>query len=265
MGSAVMFMSTLTLPLPLQACEVFDIPLTSVKLYMDRQRKKELESSPRKTIKGAKLSHGDMIFLYQATASTSSPMDVDDYSAPLTGTTSKHHSEPSTSTGVASNNSNNSTNSSSNSINSISTSSKVTVAEDKVDQLLHNEDGRIPGKRNAMLCRHKGNSRCIHCTDIDPWDEGYLKENNIKHMSFHTYIRKLKSGVDKGKFVHVSNMQCSIKKGCTDHPPWPQGICSSCQPSAVTLTRQPFRHVDNVVFENRAIVENFLTYWRTTG
>ena len=50
-------------------------------------------------------------------------------------------------------------------------------------------------------CSHKGNSRCIHCTDVDPWDGGYLKENNIKHMSYHTYIRMLQSGVSKVRML----------------------------------------------------------------
>lgn len=84
-------------------------------------------------------------------------------------------------------------------------------------------------------------------------------------MSFHTYLRRLKSGADRGKFVQLSTIDCSIKIGCTEHMPWHKGICSACQPSAVTLSRQAFRHVDAVVFENRNIVENFLSYWRTTG
>lgn len=53
--------------------------------------------------------------------------------------------------------------------------------------------------------------------------------------------------------------------GCTEHPPWPRGICSACQPGAVTLARQPYRHVDNVLVEHPALVERFLSYWRATG
>lgn len=53
--------------------------------------------------------------------------------------------------------------------------------------------------------------------------------------------------------------------GCKDHPPWPRGICSKCQPNAVTLNRQTYRHVDNVMFENSDLVERFLDYWRSTG
>lgn len=84
-------------------------------------------------------------------------------------------------------------------------------------------------------------------------------------MSFHSYIRKLTSGVDRGKFVALEDLNCRIRSGCTDHPAWPKGICSKCQPSAITLNRQLYRHVDNVVFENAALVERFLNYWRTTG
>lgn len=84
-------------------------------------------------------------------------------------------------------------------------------------------------------------------------------------MSFHAYIRKLTSGVDRGKFVALEDLNCRIKSGCNDHLPWPRGICSKCQPSAITLNRQAYRHVDNVMFENAALVERFLNYWRTTG
>lgn len=92
-----------------------------------------------------------------------------------------------------------------------------------------------------------------------------MKEQKIKHLSFHAYIRKLTSGVDRGKFVALEDLNCRIKTGCGDHPPWPKGICSKCQPSAITLNRQVYRHVDNVMFENAALVERFLNYWRTTG
>ena len=44
-----------------------------------------------------------------------------------------------------------------------------------------------------------------------------------------------------------------------------QGICSKCQPSAVTLNRQPWRHVDAIMFENSQLVDRFLTFWRESG
>jgi nuclear protein localization family protein 4 len=73
------------------------------------------------------------------------------------------------------------------------------------------------------------------------------------------------SGVDRGKFVAFEDINCKIKSGCRDHLPWPKGICSKCQPSALTLNRQTYRHVDNVMFENCGIVDEFLNYWRRTS
>lgn len=34
---------------------------------------------------------------------------------------------------------------------------------------------------------------------------------------------------------------------------------------AITLNRQKFRHVDNIMFENRDIADRFLDYWRKSG
>ncbi|CAH2264706.1 jg2592, partial [Pararge aegeria aegeria] len=110
-------------------------------------------------------------------------------------------------------------------------------------------------------CRHNSKGCCVHCSPLEPWDENYLKEHNIKHLSFHSYLRKMTSG----KFVSLDELSFKIKPGCKEHPPWPRGICSACQPGAVTLNRQPFRHVDNVLLEHAAPVDRFLAYWRATG
>lgn len=132
----------------------------------------------------------------------------------------------------------------------------------------------------------------MHCSPLEPFDEIYLKEQNIKHLSFHSHLRKLTAGVDRyiniqcemivqtllqsirlylvyicrrGKFIQLDDISCRIKTGCKDHPPWPRGICSKCQPNSITLNRQTYRHVDNVMFENASLVERFLNYWRSTG
>uniref|UniRef100_A0AAR2LB88 Nuclear protein localization protein 4 homolog n=1 Tax=Pygocentrus nattereri TaxID=42514 RepID=A0AAR2LB88_PYGNA len=97
--------------------------------------------------------------------------------------------------------------------------------------------------------------------------EDYLNHLDppVKHMSFHAYIRKLTGGADKGKFVALENISCKIKSGCEGHLPWPEGICTKCQPSAITLNRQKYRHVDNIMFENHTIADRFLDFWRKTG
>ncbi|XP_065176923.1 nuclear protein localization protein 4 homolog [Sycon ciliatum] len=144
------------------------------------------------------------------------------------------------------------------------TSSNV-VEEDEIDKTLAKSKGTIERGRDAQFCRHGDQGRCIHCTPIQPYDPQYLAKQEIKHMSFHSYVRKLHSGVDKGKFVFLENLSCKIKPGCTEHSPWPNGICTKCQPNAVTLKRQEYRHVDNIMFEDPSIMDRFLQFWRTSG
>lgn len=65
--------------------------------------------------------------------------------------------------------------------------------------------------------------------------------------------------------MSLEDLSCVIRPGCTDHSPWPDGICTKCQPSAVTLARQSYRHVDNIMFEDGAIVNRFIEGWRQSG
>ncbi|XP_055635839.1 nuclear protein localization protein 4 homolog [Toxorhynchites rutilus septentrionalis] len=224
-------------------------------LFKERNGTKELVSSRSQTIKAAGLKHGDMIYMKNISGPSTSR-------------------EPERSSSVASNASNSSssfngaTGFSREATPSTSFAAAALVAlngEDSVDVELYKQDGQIQRKRDEKLCRHNSNGCCVHCSPLEPWDENYLKEQKIKHFSFHSYLKKLTSGVDRGKFVALEDLNCKIKSGCRDHPPWPKGICSKCQPSAITLNRQTYRHVDNVMFENTGIVERFLNYWRTTG
>ena len=131
----------------------------------------------------------------------------------------------------------------------------------------------------------------MNCAPLDPWDPRHLASFDppIKHLSFHCYLRRLTSGVDRGKFLNLEDLRCKIRENCLDHPPWPAGICTKCQPSAVTLSRQvcimecfstnsfhiansipcispqPYRHVDNVMFDHPGIVDRFLDGWRLSG
>lgn len=58
----------------------------------------------------------------------------------------------------------------------------------------------------------------------------YLLNKIAPQQSIMLYFR--------GKFASLENLSCKIKSGCTEHPPWPGGICTKCQPNAVTLNRQ---------------------------
>nr|XP_036231836.1 nuclear protein localization protein 4 homolog isoform X1 [Bactrocera oleae] len=210
-------------------------------LFKERNFLTELHSSQSQKI-GNCLKHGDMLFLKKIAGGSirrTSTTAIDDFetsSVNLTAASSTKLFQPSTA-----------------------------VMEDEVDQTLAKIDGLIERPRDAKLCRHNANGRCVHCSPLEPYDDNYLKEQKIKHLSFHSYIRKQKSGIDRGKYVAFDDINCRIKPGCREHPPWPKGICSKCQPSAVTLNRQIYRHVDNIMFENPTIIERFLDYWRTTA
>ncbi|CAH8534021.1 unnamed protein product [Schistosoma turkestanicum] len=149
--------------------------------------------------------------------------------------------------------------------NWLTTSSSL--IEDKVDQELAKMDGRIHRKRNQQLCHHPVSGQCIHCVPLEPFDSAYLEHLDppVKFMSFHAYLRKLTGGQSKGKFSCLENLSCHIRPGCRDHPPWPDGICTKCQPNPITLEIQPYRHVDFVQFENPQLMDRFLDYWRQTS
>merc|ERR550519_357673 len=212
------------------------------------QKKQLIESARTKSVSTCGLKHGDRIFL--------SPKKN-----PKSATLFKP--EPATASG-----------SSKPASNSDSGQSKAVVKakpvvatdEDPIDKELSKIDGKIPRKRDAIHCQHNQNSQCVHCTPFEPFDEEYLKDQKIKHMSFHSFLRMTYKDMSKGKFTPLKNMSCGIQvdRGC-EHKPWPKGICSKCQPSAVTLSRQNYRHCDNVMFENPKIVDRFLHYWRETG
>uniref|UniRef100_A0AAR5QAR6 Nuclear protein localization protein 4 homolog n=1 Tax=Dendroctonus ponderosae TaxID=77166 RepID=A0AAR5QAR6_DENPD len=231
--------------------DAFNLNSFTFALYKQINKKDEITSSKSKTLRALGLKHGDMVYL-----------------SPLNGSVLFNNN---TSAGEPVSEAGPSTSNASRSNIAISVASKVSataksnIKEDDVDTALYKLDGRIERSRDDKLCRHNANSKCVHCSSLEPFDEAYLKEHNIKHLSFHSYLRKMMSGVDRGKFLALEDISCSIKAGCKDHPPWPKGICSKCQPNAITLNMQAYRHIDSVAFENTNLVEKFLNYWRASG
>ncbi|XP_065826015.1 nuclear protein localization protein 4 homolog [Oscarella lobularis] len=138
----------------------------------------------------------------------------------------------------------------------------IVVEEDEVDVLLSKEDGTIKRNRDTQLCRHGLNAKCVHCLPIEPFDESYLKSRDppIKHLSFHSYVRKITSGVDKGKYAFLESSSGTGKiRGRESQDEWKE------MASTITLKRQIYRHVDNILFEHPNIVDRFLNYWRKSG
>ena len=147
---------------------------------------------------------------------------------------------------------------------------KLTATEDEIDLILAKREGLISRPKNAQLCRHSTNAMCEHCLPLEPFDEAYAAENKIKHLSFHSYLRKL--GLEPepthqtkqyGAFVHALEEPDFIPAKCPNHSA--NGMCSKCQPSAITLQPQPFRMVDHVEFQSSSLLESFIDWWRRTG
>ncbi|KAF7306588.1 MPN domain-containing protein [Mycena indigotica] len=143
------------------------------------------------------------------------------------------------------------------------------VTEEPVDVYWRARDGKIPRSRDSRFCTHAAKGMCDYCMPLEPFDTGYHKEHAIKHLSYHAYLKKISP---KSTTSATSNLppleplSYKVKVPCpSGHPSWPAGICTACQPSAITLQSQPFRMVDHVEIASHETVERFLRVWRETG
>lgn len=92
-------------------------------------------------------------------------------------------------------------------------------------------------------------------------------------MSFHAYIRQItaaqhskNSAAPSNSLPPLEEQNFKVKIPCSGgHAPWPEGICTKCQPSAITLQRQTYRLVDHIEFASASLIESFLNYWRASG
>ena len=129
-------------------------------------------------------------------------------------------------------------------------SARQGVKLDEVDEILANLDGREKLKDSDS--KRGFGSASIDSMAVEPYDERLLKEKDIKLMSFHAYLRKLKSVQGGGKFSQLKRHDfgnLGVAGGSTGKEKgWgANSVSMSRIPKPMTLNRQKYRHVDRGV------------------
>eukprot|EP01129_Flabellula_baltica_P007198 TRINITY_DN2772_c0_g1_i1.p1 TRINITY_DN2772_c0_g1~~TRINITY_DN2772_c0_g1_i1.p1 ORF type:complete len:591 (+),score=139.91 TRINITY_DN2772_c0_g1_i1:271-2043(+) len=137
---------------------------------------------------------------------------------------------------------------------------EVVDVEDGIDQFLREQDGWVK-REKTKYCQHNANASCNRCMSIAPWliqNHDPWAEQGLKHIPFHAWIKQkiYESG---------SNTIPSLQEDTYRVENTGKLSTKDFLKSTATITRQVYRHVDHVLFEDKFIIDDFLQGWRATG
>ena len=109
----------------------------------------------------------------------------------------------------------------------------------------------IPNYKGGIKynCLHGENGKCNNCS-------GKEFIGDAKHKSFDQFLNEKR---EKCKGIHEQSTKCEnclppqevnlninqiifkMKKNCPNHRPYPEALCTRCQPPNAILARQPYR------------------------
>ena len=134
---------------------------------------------------------------------------------------------------------------------------KGDVKLDEVDEILAKMDGRE--KLKGSESKRGFGSASIDSMAVEPYDERLLKEKDIKLMSFHAHLRKLKSVQGGGKFSKLERHDFGTfgetgGKGGQEKGWGERAVAMSRIPKPMTLNRQKYRHVDRGIYPSAHVL-----------
>ena len=234
---------------------VTKIPIASQKLYYDQRFTRQIRGSDSSSIASIRLSHGDTIYLSNASTQPDKAAEPEKKC---------NHTENET---------------------CLNCVDKKTKKEEK-KELTVQEKQRIKDHLTEK-CTHLPGQQCLHCMQT-PNYKGELKYKcqhgeggkcpncvgkefiaDAKHKSFDQFVNERK---EKCKGTHENTTYCincmppatlnyKMKPNCPNHQPYPLGCCNKCMPPNVILNRQVYRHVDYISFMNSAELKMFINPW----